>query len=214
MAEINKAFVYGGFSEDTQFLAAFTNALCTGPDRLFDEAEAFTWAQVDADFDKLSLEARRRALFPHSAGAMLVKHAALVATLNGVEPTPIHKTIWHAKDVASNHEIGREAHVTKSGILDAAVEVFRHPSTLKIPFLVRKFSTVQMLIDGGEKAFPGGRLYLPTRQDEFGFGGEEEVALAQANGITAELLEGFHNQPLVHPIAAVRKIGQLLDRTN
>jgi len=35
--------------------------------------------------------------------------------------------------------------------------------------------------------------------------------IAQANGITAEMQDGFHNQPLLHPTPAVKRIGELLN---
>ncbi|MBA2279592.1 hypothetical protein H0V99_04100 [Candidatus Saccharibacteria bacterium] len=211
MSEVSKAFVIGGFSEDHTFLEGFTNEICDGPHSLVDEAESITIAEGFKDIDKLNKEAARRIIFAHSAANMVIRKAGIIVALNGVEPTPLFKTIRGAVKVGTNSEIGRDEHIPKTGLTNGFKEVMRHPSTLKVPFMVRKFSTSQMLIDGGKEAFPGGRLYLPTDMDEFGFGSDETVTYATSHGISAKMLPGYHNQPLLHPREAVRQIYEILD---
>jgi hypothetical protein len=209
--EIKKAFVIGGFSEDHAFLEAFTRAICEGENRIVEDAESITLAEAYRNRGKLNTEAAHRIVFPHSAGNEVIRQAGIFVGLNPIEPTPFLKTILRGIKVANNHEIGREDHVAKPSPISGFVEVVKHPSNLKAPLIVRKFSTVQMLVDGGTEAFPEGRLYLPTRQDEFGFSSDELVTYAKIHGITSEMLDGYHNQPLLHPRAAVAQISGLLN---
>lgn len=171
MAEVLKAFVIGGFSESHRFLEGFTRIVCEGPNRLVEEAESITLGDALADIDKLNKEAVNRIVFFHSAGGLAVQKAHIAVAMNGAEPTPLLQTLKGAIKVGTNKEAGLEPGLRKTGLRHGALEVGRHPSTLKVPLEVRHFSTVQMLVDGGTEAFPGGRLYLPTHNDEFGFGG-------------------------------------------
>jgi len=211
MAEVSKAFVVGGFSESKRFLEGFTNVVSNGPDRIVEDAEPITLGWAFANSDKFNKEAENRIVFFHSAGGLVVRKARIAVAMNAAEPNPLGQTLKGAIKVGTNGEIGREEGLRKTGLRHGAMEVARHPSTLAVALLVREFSTLKMLVAGGTEAFPEGRLYLPSHNDEFGFGSYWDVMIAQANGITAEMQDGFHNQPLLHPTPAVKRIGELLN---
>lgn len=211
--EIKKAFVVGGFSESIHFLSPFTREICEGEYRIVDEAEPIPVADILANPENFLKESRRRLVVSHSFGAIAIREAVRVVMLNPVEPTPLHQTFKGALRVATNQKIGREPNVPQLGLTDPARELMRHPViNAKIPFWVRRASGLQVLINGGTHAFPGGQYYLPTNEDEFGFGRVEYVERALEQGIIAELLSGYHNQPLLHPASAVQHIYNLFEQ--
>lgn len=215
MAEYSKAFVIGGFSEGEKFLKGFTNAVSQGPGRIVEDADFLSYAYARKHADKLAKEARRRIVFEHSLGTSTVKEAGIVVAMNGAEPIErMRDTVGRAWKVFNNHDIKREEQVKHPSRLSGPWEVTKHPGTLGVLSRLKNFSTLQMLIDGGTEAFPDGRFYLPTIDDEFGFGHNGEVELARTHGITAEMLPGWHNQPLLHPVKAVEQISAILNATN
>jgi hypothetical protein len=213
MTEYSKAFVIGGWSEDHAFLEGLTREISEGPNRIVAEAESLTLAEALKNIDALNHETPRRIVVVHSAGMMAVREAGLVVALNGAEPTPLGKTIWGGIKVATNSAIGREEYANEPRLTSGIIEVLRHPSTLAIPLRVRKFSTVQTLIRGSA-SFPDGRVYLPSEDDEFGFGSNGEVDLANRHGVTAQMLEGWHNQHLLHPRAGAEQIKKFVNASN
>lgn len=213
MPEYSKAFIVGGWSEDHVLLEGLTREVAEGPHRIVDEAESITLAEALANPIKLNQEAGRRIVIAHSAGFMAIKEAGVIIALNGVEPTPLIKTILGGVRTGTNKAIGHDEYVTKTGLANGFLEVLRHPSTLSIPFKVQNFSTVRTMIDRKE-SFPGGRVYLPTDEDEFGFGCNGEVELARQNGITAATLKGWHGQPLLHPRAGAEQINRYLNEVS
>lgn len=213
MPELEKAFVIGGFSEDLAFLEAFTNAVSSGPDRIVEDAEPITLAYALRNKEKLNDEAAGRVVFAHSAALLAIEKAGVVVAMNAAEPTKLARTVIGAVKTSTNKQIGREPHVAEPTFSSAFVEVAKHPSTWSVPFRVRSFSSLNVLLTGGRHAFPGGRFYLPSRDDEFGFGRVELVDYANKHGIVAQMLEGFHNQPLLHPNATVKQIHDIFEQT-
>lgn len=211
MAEYSKAFVLGGWSEDLDFIEPLAREADSGPHRIVEEAHPVTLAWALDNADKLNRESTRRIVLGHSAAKMAIRRAGILFVMNGAEPTPFYKTIARGFKVAFNGRIGREEHVPKPGVLNGIAEVAKHPSTLAVPWRVRTFSSVDSVIEDGEDAYPDGRVYLPTHLDEFKFGHKGEIAKARDNGIYAEMLQGYHNHPMLHPRAYMAEVERILN---
>lgn len=210
MAEYSKAFIIGGWSEDHDFLAGLTREVSEGPNRFVDEADPLTLAEAFGRVEDVGREARRRIVITHSAGMMAVRQAGMVVALSGVEPTPLSAIICGGYRVGVNRQVGHDAYVIETGLINGFMEVTRHPTTLGVLLKARAFSTVRTMI-GRAGLFPDGRVYLPADKDEFGFGSHGEVDLAQRHGVTAHMLPGWHNQPLLHPREAAGQIKTALN---
>lgn len=210
MAELNKAFVVGGWSEGFRFLEGLTQSVSEGPNRLVYEAESVTLGYALKESDKFNKEAARRLVIGHSAAFMAIDRAGLAVSLNGAEPTGLCRTLIGGIRVGTN-KIGKEESATPPKFSDGFMEVAMAPQTIMVPFWLRQFSTVDKLINNAE-AYPGGRVYLPTDKDEFGFGGHDEVERARRDGIVSWMLEGWHNQPLFCPDASVAQIKLALNQ--
>jgi hypothetical protein len=213
MTEYSKAFLIGGWSEDHDFLTGLCREVTEGPNRFVDGIEPLTLAEALDSTDKINRESEHRLVIAHSAGMMAIHTAGIIVALNGAEPTSLAGAIAGGIKVGANKSIGHESHVAESTVVNGVREVVRHPVTLSIPFRLRNYSTVWTLIEG-KTAFPGGRVYLPTDRDEFGFGSHGEVGLARCHGIVAAMLAGWHNQPLLHPRASAAHIKSALEATS
>lgn len=212
MSEVNKAFVIGGFSEDLDFLWGLTNEISRGEHASFDDADSLTWADVHNDYENFAKEARNRAVIGHSGATLHFAgiEAPIAIAIAGVEPTPLHKSVTGAFAVAFNKEIGHDEGVKKTGLTNGFVEVAKHPSSLRIPFRIRKFSTVEML-KAKATDFPAGRFYLPARDDEFGFGDDQKIKDAYWSGINASYLGRWHNSALLQPKQAAKSLNNRLN---
>lgn len=209
MAELNKAFLYGGFSESYEFIEPLARAISEGPNRFVDEAELFTLAEARSAPEAFVEEGRRRIIITHSAGATALRRAGMVITLNGIEPTPTRKILCGSIKVGLNGDIGREDGVPAPSLLDAFDEVCDNSETLKLLLETRHFSTLGLLAKG-DKQFPEGRIYLPTDQDEYGFG-RHLVDVANRLDVYAKMLPGYHNQAMLHPNWAAGEIKHCIE---
>ena len=200
MAEYNKAFVVGGWSESEDFLWGLTNEISNGDSRIVAEAEAITLAAALRNKKRFNQEAKNRIVVAHSAGMMAVTNAGVIVALNAAEPTLVRQAVRGAVRVGTEPNIEPQTDFVKpTSLSDGFIEIARHPSLLvTVPVRLRSYSTIQTLVEG-EAAFPDGRAYLPTEYDEFGFGSHNEVEQALEHGITARMLPGYHNQPLLRP---------------
>jgi len=212
MAEYKQAFVVGGWSEDHDFLEGLTDAVSGGPHRIVENADSVTLAKALHDDYKWNLRFKDAMVIAHSAGMMAVHDAGIVVALNGVEPTPLLATIQGGKRVALEGNITPDdEHVIPTGLTNGLFEVLRHPIiSAKIPFRVRDFSTIRQMIIY-KRHFPDGRIYLPTTDDEFGFGHHGEVDKARQHGILAEMVPGYHNQHLLRPQEGAKLIKNKLN---
>jgi hypothetical protein len=204
-----KAIVVGGFSESEEFLAGLRAALGSG---LFQDVEQVTLANALKYHEDLQEAAERCTVVAHSLGPIAVRAAGAFISLNGAEPTSLLKSAVGAYRVSTNFDrISHEEGMPPIGFLDGAIETAKNPRTLLATLKLGKFSTVQMMIDGGEEAFPGGRVYLPSDKDEYGFGHHGEVERAQKAGIIAAMRDGYHDEALLHPHKTVAQIAQILE---
>lgn len=215
MAEYNKAFVVGGWSENKNFLWGLANEISTGKFSIVSDAETVTLAEAQRKKDKFLKEAQNRIVIAHSAGMMAIRRAGIVIAINGAEPTPFLMAVRGALRLStkSNTEPDFD-HVIATGLSDGLREVMLHPSQLiTVPLRLRAFSTLQRLTESNT-SFPDGRVYLPTEHDEFGFGSHGEVEVALEHGIVARMLPGYHNQPLQRPQEGAKDIAWAIDQLN
>ncbi len=215
MAEYSKAFVVGGWSESKDFLWGLTNEITTGKFGFVSEAEAITLAEAKRNKNGFKNEVIKRIVVAHSAGMMAIRRGGVVIAINGAEPTPLRKAFRGLKSLSTeSNTIPDSEHVIATGLLDGLVEVMRRPSQLvTVPWQLRTFSTLQILIENVE-GFPGGRAYLPTEHDEFGFGSQGEVAIALEHGIVARMFPGYHNEPLHRPQEGAQAIAWAINQLN
>lgn len=210
MAEYKKAFVIGGWSEDLPYIDGLSQEISEGRHRFVDEADSITLGWALANGDKLAQEAKRRIVIAHSSAPMAIRESGIIVTLNGAEPTLPHLSIFGGLRTACNRQIGYDESVPAPNLLNSVRELLRSPRTLAVPGWLVGFSTVKLLL-GNKESFPDGRVYLAYDKDEYGFGQHGEIELARADGMVADMLEGWHNQPMQHPVTAARDIKASLD---
>jgi hypothetical protein len=212
MSEYAKAFVVCGWSECRGFGEGLACQVAEGPHKIVDEAEVLTLAYALRHSEKVNKETPRRIVLAHSAAILAIHSAGIIVAMNGPEPTPLRKTLQGGIRVATEPNITPDReHTIAVDPMDGVYEVLKHPLTWRVPLRVRHFSTVQYLIDG-KQVFPGGRVYLPTDKDEFGFGDANAVKRAREHGIVADLLPGWHNSPLLLPCEGAEQVKTALER--
>jgi len=213
MSKYAKAFVVGGWGETEEYIQGLTNEiqLEEGPHGFVEHAEGITLAEALRHKRVINKDAEKRLVVTHSAGIMAIDNAGVIVALNGPEPTLLPRTIMGGRRVIRECNITPDDYVTKTSAWDGVDEVLHHPVTWAVPFLVQCFSTVRKLARH-ERAFPGGRIYLQTESDEFGFGSGDNIEWARQNGIIADMLPGFHNQPMLRPREGAEQISIALAR--
>lgn len=216
MSEIKEAIIQGGLAEYPESLDPLANAVSSGPNRLVEDATPITLNWALDNPEQYSRLVSDKLVIAHSFGALLVPRSGVIVALDGVEPTSLRKAQQGARMIQQNvPQIGREAGVPENDQAASNREIFgsigNFRNFLRVTWAVRKSSTLSHLIEGGEAAFPEGRLYLPYADSEYGFGDQAKVDEAQQHGITAELLPGTHNRALVYPDETIQHVNRLMN---
>ena len=200
------AVIIGGFSESPECLAPLTNEFS----KLFSDIEQLTWTQAYRRRHTLARDVMNRTVITHSAGAMYLHCGERGIALSGVEPTHPIRSVVRAGHVAYNTLAARELENPMS-LRRSAHELLHHPDHLRVLGRVGMFSTAERLIRKGAEGFPGGRYYLPSERDEFGFTRPDMIARAAEHGIVTGYVGRLHNDPITNPRNTVTQIKQLLE---
>lgn len=214
MVAFKEAVIVGGFGQSRDALWGLANEISSGEHAFASDVDIVTLAEGMDGAKELGKPAESRIVLAISAGTKLVEQAGVFVSLNGAEPTPYRRSIsaalFHGEKLSEN-----DGH-TKPNLSDndPVFEIVRNPGTIRALRWAKHFSTVQHMIRGGQEAFPSGRAYLPTFDDEFGFGSNGEVEIAQSNGIAAMHLPGTHGEAVLRPRNHTGYIKQVLETMN
>lgn len=209
MSEISEAVIIGGYAEYEESLWPLANAVSSGPTRLVENATAKTLNWAIENPEELDALTEGKMTLAHSFGATVVRKAGLYIVLNGAEPTSLYRSAVGAIKVKQSRET-EEGVPAPNDKLSNRELLSNKRVAMSTPFKVRRASSLQTMIDGGQEAYPDGRLYLPRLDDEFRFGQYGEVDTAREHGITAHMLEGKHNDPLNFPQRTTEEIQEIL----
>lgn len=191
-------------------LWGIANELTSGPHKIARDAVTVTLGEGLKDPEQLESLLTESDAIGISAGTKLIKAARSIISLNGLEPTSKLKLIKEmGREKMSNNDGHIKPDVSNTDFLK---EFFRSPSMpIRVLHWAKHFSTVNHMIKGGRASFPEGRLYLPTDDDEYGFGNNGEVQKALEHGIYAKLLPGTHGEAVLRPREHSRRIKEALE---
>ena len=149
----------------------------------------------------------------NSLGVRGVRQAGGLIVLCGAEPTGLMQTTRGTIAVERTDYSNRESGIDVRSRWKVAAELLYHPiTTVRSPFDVRYFSALAHMYELGNDLGEL-QMYFQFKDDEYGFCRPDYVEYAKHLGMTAGILEGYHNESLYRPSSTLRQIAAHISET-
>ncbi len=188
-----------GFGETYGSAEPLANELRYGEFAIYDELDILPVADAIAVLGRKSHVFKNNKLVTHSAGILPEFVAQEYVSLNGPEPTSLRGTQAGTQKVSKVTDSDMEPGIKPLGKFKQGLDIACHPIVnASIPWAIRKFSTVDALIQRTQGTGARAEMFVAT-QDDFGFYRQQAVDKALKNGIGVHVYDGRHNDVMLKP---------------